>query len=418
MIPVPAGAGKSIKNVVGLRLTRLFNYTDIDSALRNLPLSHMASMNDLRQENKELRDALKQMKKELSFFIDVGKALTSTLELDKVLDIIMDNVQKLVRSEAWSLLLIDEERNDIYFAITKGRQPEGLQGQRLRLGEGVAGWVAEKGTPLIVRDVSKDRRFSGYFKNNRRVDEARCVLSVPIINKKKTIGVLEIINKKDGTPFSKKDLELMLKLADQAAIAIERSNLYQKMSNLAITDDLTKLFNLRYLYRALDTEVKRCRRYKSTFSVIFLDLDSFKHVNDRHGHLVGSKTLVEFASILVSILRDVDIIARYGGDEFVIVLPHTSVEMAVKIAERIQADINKHVFLREDGLALRITASFGVAGYPDHTKDEIELLKLSDQAMYMAKSLGKNRVVLASEPSCSIKQRTLKPILPLLPDPA
>lgn len=363
----------------------------------------MASMKDLRQENRELRDALKQMKKELSFFIDVGKALTSTLELDKVLDIIMDNVRRLVRPEAWSLLLIDEEREDIYFAITKGGQPEGLQGQRLRLGEGVAGWVAEKGRPLIVRAVSKDRRFSGYFKNNRRVDKAGCVLSVPIVNKRKTIGVLEIINKKDGTPFSKKDLELMLKLADQAAIAIERSNLYQKMSNLAVTDDLTKLFNLRYLYRALDTEVKRCKRYKSTFSVIFLDLDSFKNVNDRHGHLVGSKTLVEVASILVSILRDVDIIARYGGDEFVIVLPHTTVEMAVKIAERIQSDINKHIFLREDGLALRITASFGVAGYPDHAKDEIELLKLSDQAMYMAKSLGKNRVVLASELSCNIK---------------
>jgi diguanylate cyclase (GGDEF)-like protein len=103
------------------------------------------------------------------------------------------------------------------------------------------------------------------------------------------------------------------------------------------------------------------------------------------------------ARILVSVLRDVDIIARYGGDEFVIVLPHTSVEMALKIAERIKTDISNYLFLREDGLSLRVTASFGVAGYPDHAKDEIELLRLSDQAMYMAKSLGKNRVVLASE---------------------
>lgn len=357
-------------------------------------------MKELRQENKDLRDALKQMKKELSFFINVGKALTSTLELDKVLNIIMDNAQKLVRSEAWSLLLLDEERNDIYFALTKGEQPEGLQGQRLQMGEGIAGWVAEKGRPLIVRDVLKGSRFSGYFKNHSRGVIPKCVLCVPIINKKKTIGVLEIINKKDGTPFTKKDMELMLKLVDQAAIAIERSNLYQKMANLAITDDLTKLFNLRYLYRALDIEVKRCKRYNSTFSVIFLDLDSFKLVNDRHGHLLGSKTLVEVASILVTILRDVDIIARYGGDEFVIVLPHTSVEMACRIAERIQSDLNNHIFLREDGLILKITASFGVAGYPDHARDETELLRLSDQAMYMAKSLGKNRVVLASELPC------------------
>ena len=353
-------------------------------------------MKDLKKENIELRNTLKEVKKELSIFINVGKALTSTLELNKVLDIIMENVQKLVNAEAWSLLLIDEERDDLYFAMTKGHQPAGLQESRLKIGEGIAGKVAKGGKPLIIRDVLNDRScpyyltaIKGFTPNN--------VLSVPIINKKKTIGVLELINKKNGKPFTKKDMELMLKLADQASIAIERSNLYQKMANLAITDDLTKLFNLRYLYRALDTEVKRCRRYHSTFSVIFLDLDSFKLVNDRHGHLIGSRTLMEVAGMLVSSLRDVDIITRYGGDEFVIVLPHTTVEMAYGIAERIQQDINRHTFLTEEGLSLRITASFGVAGYPDHARDETELLRLADQAMYMAKSLGKNRVILASE---------------------
>lgn len=348
---------------------------------------------------------MKQLKKELSFFINVSKALTSTLELDKVLDIIMENVQKLVRSERWTLFLLDGERNDIYVAVTKGKQPEGLQEMRLKMGEGVAGWVAEKGKSLIIRDVLDDRRFSGFFKNKGKGFIPNYVLCVPIIDKKKTIGVLEVADKKDGAPFTNKDMELLLKLVDQAAIAIERSNLYQRMANLAITDDLTKLFNLRYLYRALDIEVKRCRRYSSTFSVIFLDVDSFKLVNDRHGHLYGSKTLVEVARILVSVLRDVDIIARYGGDEFVIVLPHTSVEMALKIADRIKRDISNYLFLREDGLSLRITASFGVAGYPDHAKDEIELLRLSDQAMYMAKSLGKNRVVLASELSVTSDSR-------------
>ena len=354
-------------------------------------------MGDLKQENRELKAAIRQMRKELFFFGHVSKALTSTLELDKVVDIIMGNVQKLVRSDAWSLLLYDEERNDLYVAITKGKQPEGLQGTRIKLGEGMAGWVAQKGRPLIIKDVLSDKRFSDYVKNNSKGIIPRSALCVPVTSKKKTIGVLEILNKKDGIPFTNKDTELLLKLVDQAAIAIERSNLYQKMANLAITDDLTKLFNLRYLYRALDIEIKRCRRYNSTFSIIFLDLDSFKLVNDRHGHLYGSKTLVEVASILVNVLRDVDIIARYGGDEFVIVLPHTPVDMALKIAERIKSDINKYQFLREDGLSLRVTASFGVSGYPDHAKDEIELLKLSDQAMYMAKSLGKNRVVLASQ---------------------
>lgn len=351
-------------------------------------------MKTLRQENKELKTILKQMKKELSFFINVGKALTSTLEVEKVLDIIMDNVQKLVSSDAWSLLLVDDERDDLYYAIIKGKLPERLQGSRIQRGQGVAGWVADKGTPLIATGISKDSCFSGFYKEIEMGFIPRDVLCIPIINKKKIIGVLEIINKKDRTSFTKKDKELMLQLIDQAAIAIERSNLYQGMANLAITDDLTKLFNIRYLYRALNSEVKRSRRYSSSFSVIFLDLDSFKLVNDRHGHLSGSKTLTEVAGLLISALRDVDIIARYGGDEFVIVLPHTSVETALRIAERLQEDINNHLFLREDGISLRVTASFGIAGYPDHAKDEIELLRLSDQAMYMAKSLGKNRIVL------------------------
>src|SRR3990170_4144681 len=268
---------------------------------------------------------------------------------------------------------------------------------RLKLGEGVAGWVAQKGRPLIVRDVLNDKRFSDYVKNNAKGFIPRSVLCVPVTSKKKTIGVLEILNKKDGIPFTNKDTELLLKLVDQAAIAIERSNLYQKMANLAITDDLTKLFNLRYLYRVLDLEVKRSKRYNSIFSVIFLDLDCFKLVNDKYGHLHGSKTLVEVASILVRALREVDIISRYGGDEFVIVLPHTPVEKAIRIAERLQRDINHHHFLKDEGLALKVTASFGVAGFPDHAQDEIELLRLSDQAMYLAKSLGKNRVVIANE---------------------
>lgn len=355
-------------------------------------------MKNLKQENEELRSVLQQMKKELSFFISVGKALTSTLEVDKVLDIIMENVHKLVSSESWSLLLSDEERNDLYYAITKGRQYEGQSSQRIPKGKGIAGWVAENGKPLIVHNVPNNKRFSVFYKDHTFLKGfiPRDVMCIPIINKKKTIGVLEIINKKNRTPFTKKDKELMLKLIDQAAIAIERSDLYQRMANLAVTDDLTKLFNLRYLYRALNSEVKRSKRYNSRFSVIFLDLDSFKLVNDRHGHLAGSKTLVEVAGLLLNALRDVDIISRYGGDEFVIVLPHTPVETALSIAQRIKADINNHKFLIDDGLCLKITASFGIAGYPEHAKDEIELLKLSDQAMYVAKSLGKNKVVLTS----------------------
>ena len=356
-------------------------------------------MTDLKQENKKLKANLKQVKKELAFFINVGKLLTSTLELNKVTEIIVANVQKIVSVEAWSLLLTDDKMGELYCAVTKGSYlPGELKDVRLKIGEGIAGIAAERGKPVIVRDVLKDKRCSKYFKDVKGL-APKDVLCIPIMSKKNIIGVLELVNKKNDRIFTKNEQELLLKFADQASMAIERASLYHKMANLAITDDLTKLFNLRYLYRVLDTEVKRCRRYHSTFAIIFLDLDSFKLVNDTHGHLIGSKTLVEVARMLAGSLRDVDIISRYGGDEFVIVLPHTTVEMAYKIAARIQNDINRHSFLTEEGLSLKITASFGVAGYPDHAGDETELLRIADGAMYTAKGMGRNRVVVASDPA-------------------
>jgi diguanylate cyclase (GGDEF)-like protein len=228
----------------------------------------------------------------------------------------------------------------------------------------------------------------------------RSVLALPVINKKKTVGVLEWLNKKNGGDFTKQDLQLASRWTDQAAIVIERSNLYQVMANLAVTDDLTKLFNFRYLDQALEAEIKRCRRYKSTVSVIFLDLDRFKLVNDNHGHLMGSKTLKEVAHILVDNLRDVDIIARYGGDEFVVVLPYTPSDVAYKITLRLQRAIQQYRFLSDEGLSLNVTASFGLAGFPQHASNKTDLIRLADQAMYEAKNRGRDRIVI-SEPLLS-----------------
>ena len=182
-----------------------------------------------------------------------------------------------------------------------------------------------------------------------------------------------MINKRREILFEKKDLDLLTKLVDQAAIALERSSLYQKMSDLVITDDLTKLFNFRYLDQTLDIELKRSQRYGSRISLIFFDMDYFKLVNDNHGHLVGSKVLSEVAQILINSLRDVDIVARYGGDEFVIVLPETKVDTAIKITHRLHKAIREHEFLKEEGLKLHLSASYGISGYPDHARTKKDL---------------------------------------------
>ncbi len=352
-------------------------------------------------ELKRLQKLLSRREKEISFYREIGKALTSTLEFDRVLFLVLERVREMLGAESWALILAEDAARDsrekeFRFELAKDVKGEDLRNHRVKPGEGIAGRVAETGIPLIVTDFTEDPRFPGGV-DRVTGTSMTSLLSLPLINKKSVVGVLEWINKKGGRPFTQRDLGEAAKWADYVAIIIERSNLYQVMANLAVTDDLTKLFNFRYLDQALDAEIKRCRRYHSTVSVIFLDLDRFKLVNDGHGHLVGSRTLVEVARILVDNLRDVDIIARYGGDEFVVVLPYTSPDVAYKITLRLQRAVQQHHFLSEEGLDLRVTASFGVAGFPEHAQNKTDLIRIADQAMYEAKNRGRDRIVTADE---------------------
>ncbi len=353
-----------------------------------------ADIDKLKMENTLLKQELRQRTRELSFFINSSKALTSALEFKKVLKIIMEKAQTLIKCEDWSLLLLDEETQELYFEMSKEKKAKDVMNRRIKMGEGIAGWVAKKGIPQIVADLPRDSRFNRSVER-RNYNHAKSILCVPIVNKRRPIGVLEMVDKVSGEPFEEKDLDLLVKLVDQAAIAIERSQLYQKMADLARTDDLTKLFNFRHLDQTLDLEIRRCQRYGSQVSLIFLDMDYFKLVNDRHGHLMGSKVLVEVAQILTNNLRDIDIIARYGGDEFVVVLPETNVDTTYQISQRLQQATRDHDFLNEEGLKIKLSASFGISGYPVHAKNKKDLILLADQAMYQAKYGGRDRICIA-----------------------
>ncbi|PYS81778.1 MAG: hypothetical protein DMF67_15575 [Acidobacteria bacterium] len=232
----------------------------------------------------------------------------------------------------------------------------------------------------------------------RRKEGDRRVVAVPLVSGERVLGVLEAVREGErARPFSCGDASLLSALALPLTAALSNSARVAEAERLSQTDDLTKLHNARYLRQYLVTELKRARRYGSPVCAFFLDLDDFKQVNDRHGHLVGSHVLMEMASVILSSVRDTDVVARYGGDEFVVVLPETDIEQGLYVAERVRERIAHHEFTGGRGLRLRLTASFGVASFPAHAQSPQRLIARADTAMYEAKAARKNCVRFAAE---------------------
>lgn len=349
-------------------------------------------LKNLSTENTRLHKELDISKKEVAFFQEVGKLLTSNKKSNDILAKIMKRIKDITGAEAWSILLTDEETNELVFEKAGGtKQSLKIKKYRLKFGEGIAGWVAQEGLPVIVPDVSSDERFCSKFDKKIHF-KTKSLMCAPIKSQGRVVGVLEVVNKNTGDPFSNDDLNLLMRLIDQIALTIERTTLYQKMAELVVTDDLTKLFNMRYLNRTIEVELQRSTRHNTSLSLIFIDIDHFKQVNDENGHLVGSKLLVEMGQIIIKNLRGIDIVARYGGDEFVVVLPQTKPEAAAQIAERIRQSVEQNQFLKKEGYALKMTASFGIASYPESAKTKEELLRLADEAMYRVKYTTRNGV--------------------------
>jgi diguanylate cyclase (GGDEF)-like protein len=221
------------------------------------------------------------------------------------------------------------------------------------------------------------------------------ILAVPIRGREIEAGVVWVLE--DDRPFDETELSRARIVASHAELALHNAERYNRAKERAFIDDVTEVYNARYLLAAMDHEIRRAERYGSELSVIFLDLDRFKLVNDRHGHLVGSRALRQLSQVLLQCVRQVDTLARYGGDEFTIVLVDTDHEVAQRIAERIRRTVEETFFDGGRGGSLRLTVSIGVSTYPSHGTTRELLLDLADKAMYRAKSLGRNRVCSAME---------------------
>jgi diguanylate cyclase (GGDEF)-like protein len=332
---------------------------------------------------------------EVTVFHELGKALTSSLQLDQVLRTIMEKINEVLRPDTWSLLLMDVDKGELYFQIATGKGAEALKDVRIKLGQGLAGWVAQTGEIVVVPDTSKDSRFFAQVDARTKM-ETRSIVAVPVRFRDHCLGVIELINCVGPEGFSQRDLALLEALADYAAIAIENARHVQRIHELTITDDCTSLYNARHLNFMLDTEIYRSHRYAFEFSLIFIDLDHFKMVNDTYGHLMGSKLLSEIGSAIKEKCRLIDLAFRYGGDEFVVLLPQTSKENALGVARRLHKLIREAVWLQEPGLNVHVTASVGVASYPSDSRTKAELLHLADEAMYLVKNSTRDSVAAAS----------------------
>ena len=263
------------------------------------------------------------------------------------------------------------------------------------MGEGIAGWVAKHGESLIVPDVYKEPRFA------KRIDEmtkwqTKSVICVPLRAKHRSLGVIQLINCPMET-FGDNEMFFLNALCDYAAIAIDNARAVERIQELTITDDCTGLYNARHLYKTLEAEVYRSARFGHEFSVIFIDLDHFKAVNDTHGHLVGSKLLAEVGYVIKSHLRLIDYAFRYGGDEFVILLPQTSKEAALIVARRLLEVMRLSEFMSTEGLKLNVRCSMGLATYPEDAKSAHEIIRQADEMMYSVKNTTRDNIAIAQQ---------------------
>jgi diguanylate cyclase (GGDEF)-like protein len=326
----------------------------------------------------ERRDAL----------VDIVRAVNATLEPAEIADIIVDHAAQWVPARDWALLSSDLSGQ---LSVLSGR---GVTDENEAAVRAVANWVMQHGEEFATDDLRGDTRVRG--------KAVGALLAFPLVGRGNRVGALIGF---DDAPASYKPrlspslLRAVRMLLEPLSMALDNALALKRAEALSVTDDLTHLYNSRYLNLVLRRETKRASRSGRPLSLLFIDLDGFKSVNDTHGHLFGSRALVEAAGLIRASARETDVAARFGGDEFAVILPDTGGEGAFAVGERIRERVAAHRFLAGDGLNVRLTASVGVATLPDAAASADELMEAADKAMYRVKDSGKNGIQAAPPPT-------------------
>lgn len=334
----------------------------------------------------------------LRVFHDVARALTSNLELEPLLRAIMSQMEDFFGPEQWSLLMVDEETHELYYALSVGVDDSQFRGVRIPRGKGIAGWVAASGNALVVPDVSKDADWSRFAAAHPEL-HLHSIACLPIRHGARTLGVLQLNNSHlDRLPDNA--LSFLRVLCDYAAIGLENARQVKLIHHLSITDDCTGLFNARYLYTLLEQEIDAAKDpsvvpIQQHFSLVFFDLDRFKSVNDTHGHLVGSRLLQDVGGVVKRTIGPDHAGFRYGGDEFVLLLRGLDKPEALELAKTLRETLIAHDFVFNDSLKLKLTASFGLATFPQDGADLHGIIRAADTMMYVAKAEGRDRIAVA-----------------------
>lgn len=341
-----------------------------------------------------LRNEVQERTQAIAQWQDFARTLAALSDPTQIYAAILNKSVEVLGAERASLLVLEEDSQELAFKASRGLSEEIVNSTRMRLGEGIAGVVLERGEPLLVSDVNEDEWVAARAQGSCRTDS---FISFPIQIGGRRMGVLNVADRITGENYGVNDLNWLKSIAPHAAAALERIDLREKAQRfqlMSITDPLTGLLNRRYLEERFAEEVERSKRYHYPLSFIMIDIDGFKSYNDTFGHQAGDDILRATAQCIRGSLRNFDVAARYGGEEFSIVLPETEITAATGLAERLRREVERQLSADSPVARRPVTISVGVATLGPVLQTTHKVIRAADQALYAAKKQGKNRVIV------------------------